>query len=84
MVKYSINKHSNFLLDNLIKNADGLGLIIKKGPLNSMIVDAGIDTYGSIEAGIKISEICLGGLGKVSVTPSFETKSSFNLSLIHI
>ena len=42
MVKYSINKHSNFLLNNLIKNADGLGLIIKKGPLNSMIVDAGI------------------------------------------
>ncbi len=33
MVKYSINKHSNFLLDNLIKNADGLGLIIKKGPM---------------------------------------------------
>ena len=54
MVKYSINKHSNFLLNNLIKNADGLGLIIKKGPLNSIIVAAGIDTYGSIEAGIKI------------------------------
>ena len=39
MLKYSINKHSNFLLNNLIKNADGLGLIIKKGPLNSIIVD---------------------------------------------
>ena len=83
MVKYSINKHSNFLLDNLIKNADGLGLIIKKGPLNSIIVDAGIDTHGSVEAGIKISEICLGGLGKVSVTPSFETKSSFNNISVH-
>ena len=83
MLKYSINKHSNFLLNNLIKNADGLGLIIKKGPLNSIIVDAGIDTHGSIEAGIKISEICLGGLGKVSVTPSFETKSSFNNISVH-
>ena len=82
MVKYSINKHSNFLLDNLIKNADGLGLIIKKGPLNSIIVDAGI-TLMEVLAGIKISEICLGGLGKVSVTPSFETKSSFNNISVH-
>ena len=56
-MKYSINKHSNLLLNNLVKNADVLGLIIKKGPLNSMIVDAGIETHGSIEAGIKISEI---------------------------
>ena len=83
MVKYSINKHSNFLLNNLINNADSLGLIIKKGPLDSIIVDAGIDTNGSIEAGIKISEICLGGLGKVNVTPSFEITSSFTNISVH-
>jgi len=34
----------------------------------------GINTFGSIEAGIKISEICLGGLGKVSIIPNGNSK----------
>ena len=83
MVKYSINQNSNFLLNNLINNADCLGLIIKKGPLDSKIVDAGINSHGSIEAGIRISEICLGGLGKVNVTPSSEIKYSFTNISVH-
>ena len=83
MGKYSINKHSNFLLKNLINNADGLGLIIKKGPHDSKIVDAGINSHGSIEAGIRIAEICLGGLGQVNVIPSFEIKSSFTNISVH-
>ena len=83
MVKYSINQNSNFLLNNLTNNADCLGLIIKKGPLDSKIVDAGINSHGSIEAGIRISEICLGGLGKVNVTPSSEIKYSFTNISVH-
>jgi methenyltetrahydromethanopterin cyclohydrolase len=33
------------------------------------VIDAGVEVPGGIEAGIAISEICLGGLGNVSCTP---------------
>jgi len=33
------------------------------------VIDAGVDTPGGIEAGIALSEICMGGLGNVSCTP---------------
>ena len=75
-MKYSINKNANRLVDSLIKNYEKLNLLIKRGPLGCKIVDAGIKTVGSIEAGLKISEICLGGLGKVNLIPSEKYKNS--------
>lgn len=66
----SINQISSKLVKNLLDNADKLNLKVKEGALNCTIIDAGINTPGSIEAGILISEICLGGLGNVTITPS--------------
>ena len=75
-MKYSINKNANRLVDSLIKNYEKLNLLIKRGPLGCKIVDAGVKTVGSIEAGLQISEICLGGLGKVNLIPSEKYKNS--------
>ena len=75
-MKYSINKNANRLVDSLIKNYEKLNLLIKRGPLGSKVVDAGVKTVGSIEAGLQISEICLGGLGKVNLIPSEKYKNS--------
>jgi len=69
-MKISINQISFNLVKNLIENSEKLNLKVKKGALNCTIIDAGINTQGSIEAGLLISEVCLGGLGKVSITPS--------------
>lgn len=66
----SINQISLKLVKNLLNNADKLNLKVKEGALNCTIIDAGINTPGSIEAGLLISEICLGGLGNVTITPS--------------
>ena len=65
---FSVNKYSNLLVDDLIKHKEKLNLEISHGPLKCTIIDAGINIAGSIEAGLKISEICLGGLGAVSYT----------------
>ena len=66
----SINQISFSIVKNIIQNTDKLQLKVKKGALDCTIIDAGINTPGSIEAGLLISEVCLGGLGRVSVTPS--------------
>ena len=35
----------------------------------AMIIDAGIEHLGGVRAGLAVAEICMGGLGKVSVLP---------------
>ena len=79
----SINQISSKLVKNLLNNADKLNLEVKEGALNCTIIDAGINTSGSIEAGLLISEICLGGLGKVTITPSsfFDDSTMMQISV---
>ena len=80
---FSVNKYSNLLVDDLIKHKEKLNLEISQGPLNCNIIDAGIQTTGSIEAGLKISEICLGGLGEVSILPNSKINLSSYLISVH-
>jgi methenyltetrahydromethanopterin cyclohydrolase len=66
----SVNKLTQPLVKNLIENADKLRLDVQKLDNGCTIVDAGINVPGGIEAGRLITEICLGGMGSVSITHS--------------
>jgi methenyltetrahydromethanopterin cyclohydrolase len=44
-------------------------------------VDGGIDSRGGLEAGLRIAEICMGGLGRVSLQPSGLPRWPFQLSV---
>ena len=62
----SLNALAAPLAASLRADADLLRLKVSgDGP---SVVDAGIDCLGGIEAGRRIAEICLGGLGRVRVT----------------
>ena len=50
-----------------------LNLGFALGPLGETLIDAGADRRGGIEAGLRIAEICLGGLGTVRLTPDNAT-----------
>ncbi len=63
----SVNQLSAPLLENLIQKADVLQLGVSKHASGCTIVDAGITCAGSAEAGRIIAEICMGGLGAVSL-----------------
>ena len=79
---FSVNKYSNLLVKNLIEHKEKFNLEVFKGPLNCNIIDAGINITGSIEAGLRISEICLGGLGEVTLLPSQKINiTSYSISV---
>ncbi len=80
---FSVNQYSNLLVKDLIQHKEKLNLEVSHGPLNCTIIDAGINIAGSIEAGLKISEICLGGLGEVSILPSSKINISSYLISVH-
>ena len=64
----SINTQTQKIVDHLIANAHELRLGVSKDSTGVTLIDAGIDHLGGLEAGRLISEICLGGLGEVSLT----------------
>ena len=55
------------LVERLVADAKALRLAVRPGPLGARVVDAGIGVPGGIEAGRRIAEICLGGLGAVAI-----------------
>jgi methenyltetrahydromethanopterin cyclohydrolase len=67
---FSINTLTGQAVDRLIANAARLRVNVAKGAAGETIIDAGKAARGGIEAGLAIAEICLGGLGHVSLAPT--------------
>ena len=60
----SVNLLAQPLVERLLADADALGLhVLRDDATGVRIVDAGIEARGSIAAGLRIGEICMGGLG---------------------
>jgi methenyltetrahydromethanopterin cyclohydrolase len=58
------------LVEQLLSNAKELRLGVERSVNGATIIDAGIDYDGGLEAGRLIAEICMGGLGHVSLQTS--------------
>ncbi|TXN22574.1 MULTISPECIES: methenyltetrahydromethanopterin cyclohydrolase [Methylobacterium] len=65
----SINALTAPLIDRLVADADVLRLAVAHES-GARMIDAGSQVRGSIEAGRRLAEICLGGLGTVSIVPT--------------
>ncbi len=66
----SVNALTNPLVEQLLSNAKDLRLGVERSVNGATIIDAGIDYDGGLEAGRLIAEICMGGLGHVSLQTS--------------
>lgn len=66
----SVNTLTAPLVAALLRDAAALRLGVSRDASGATLVDAGIEATGGIEAGRRIAEICLGGLGTVSILPS--------------
>ena len=61
-----LNRNAQHIADAMIEDADRLGIGHSRGSLGEHLIDAGANRQGGIEAGLRIVEICMGGLGNVS------------------
>ncbi len=71
--KISINKTVKPLVEKLLDTADQLNISVHTTDGGAKIIDAGINYNGCLESGRLITEICMGGLGKVDLTMSSNT-----------
>ena len=65
----SVNVRASKLVDLLVAEADSLKIGVARGSLGEQLIDAGSRFQGGIAAGLRIAEICMGGLGHVALTP---------------
>ncbi len=64
----SVNKLTQPLVKYLLDNATPLRIGVEQLKNGCTVIDAGIKALGGLEAGRIIAEICMGGLGKVSIS----------------
>jgi methenyltetrahydromethanopterin cyclohydrolase len=73
MKQASVNKLTQPLVQELIENAAKLRVGVEVLENGCTVIDAGIKHTGGLEAGRIIAEICLGGMGTVSISHSSYT-----------
>lgn len=65
----SVNTRARPLVERLIADAHELGISVTRDANGVTFVDAGIAVRGGVEAGLRMGEICLGGLGRATLRP---------------
>jgi methenyltetrahydromethanopterin cyclohydrolase len=69
----SVNARAAKLVAGLVAAATELRIGVSRGELGELLIDAGSKSPGGIDAGLRIAEICMGGLSDVQLAPSAST-----------
>lgn len=64
-----MNEHANEIADHMEEHAASLRVRAQSLPTGARVIDAGVDVDGGYDAGLLLSEICMGGLGNVAYSP---------------
>lgn len=64
----SLNDNAWAIVEAMIENAGRLRVSAKLGPLGETLIDAGAKSPGSLEAGLRLAEAAMGGLGTIDAS----------------
>jgi methenyltetrahydromethanopterin cyclohydrolase len=65
----SVNAQATRLVESMVAEAAALRIDVRRGSLGERLIDAGGRCLGGVAAGMRIAEICMGGLGQVALVP---------------
>src|SRR5690349_10156738 len=69
MTSLRMNELASDIVESMVDQADLLRIRTSRLPGGARVIDAGVEIDGGIEAGLALAEICMGGLGNVSMVP---------------
>ncbi len=61
----SVNRLAAPWVERLVRDAERLRIAATREASGVMVIDAGVAVQGSVEAGLLVAELCMGGLGEV-------------------
>ena len=62
-----LNDSAQRIVDGMIRDAERLRISVFKGSLGETLIDAGASAAGGMEAGLRMAECAMGGLGSVTL-----------------
>jgi methenyltetrahydromethanopterin cyclohydrolase len=65
----NLNLLAGEIVDAMEEHAALLRLRVQRLPGGARVIDAGVEADGGLDAGLALSEVCMGGLGNVTYTP---------------
>jgi methenyltetrahydromethanopterin cyclohydrolase len=63
----NLNDRAHKIVKKMISKSESIGVTVSRAQNNAVLIDAGIKTPGSPEAGRLFAEVCLGGTAEVSL-----------------
>lgn len=63
----SLNDNAQRIAQEMIRDAERLRILVSKGAAGECLIDAGAEAPGGIEAGLRMAEAAMGGLGTISL-----------------
>ncbi len=64
----SVSAYASRIVDSIVADAHALRCAISTGEAGERLIDMGAGVLGGLEAGRRLGEVCMGGLGTVSIT----------------
>ena len=77
----SVNALAAPLVRDLILQAKSLRLGVQRLDNGCVVIDAGIGSRGGLEAGLRIAEICMAGLGSAALLPATGSRWAWRISV---
>jgi methenyltetrahydromethanopterin cyclohydrolase len=65
-----LNQSAAEICREMIDQADRLRITVHENPDGSRVLDCGVETPGGLEAGRRLAEVCIAGLGSVEIVAS--------------
>jgi methenyltetrahydromethanopterin cyclohydrolase len=62
-----LNDNAQRIADAMVRDAERLRIAVSTGPSGERLLDAGAKALGGIEAGLRMAEAAMGGLGSISI-----------------
>ncbi|HEY6630414.1 MAG TPA: methenyltetrahydromethanopterin cyclohydrolase [Rhizobiaceae bacterium] len=62
----SLNDNAQRIVDGMIRDAERLRIGVSKGASGETLIDAGAKIQGGVEAGLRMAQVAMGGLGSIS------------------
>ena len=65
-----LNQSAAEICRQMIEQSDRLRIAVHENPDGSLVLDCGVHVPGGLEAGRRLAEVCMAGLGSVAIVPS--------------
>lgn len=65
----NLNGRAACTVEGMVRDASGLGIAVHTLGSGARVIDAGVEAPGGYAAGVRLAELCMGGLGTITLAP---------------